>query len=131
MDPDKKQKLLELVDSVADLRKAQKRLSDERQELQSKQHIIWSRVTLEVAQALDNSGKRIYSNDHMRDAARNIRLIEHSEYQERAERIRELNQRIDNGHIELARLEDQRRILAADAGIDPYFGGDGYLGGRW
>jgi hypothetical protein len=117
-----KKELLQIIDEMADLQKKQTRLDDERRELYDKISVMEARYILDIAKETDEHGKRIYSNQKMRDAAFIIRLSENTEHQRLRDIINGLDTEIGNAFIELARLQNRKMILLSTIGFDDDIG---------
>lgn len=122
MDDITKKELLQIIDEMADLQKKQTRLDDERHELYDKISVMEARYILDIAKETDEYGKRIYSNQKMRDAAFIIRLSENTEHQRLRDLINGLDTEIGNAFIELARLQNRKMILLSTIGFDDDIG---------
>ena len=122
MDDITKKELLLIVDQMADLQKKQTRLDDERGELYDKISVIEARAILDIAKEADEYGKRIYTNQKMRDAAFIISMSENADYQRVRDLINELDTEIGNAFIELARLQNRKMILLSTVGFDDDLG---------
>ena len=118
MDDITKKELLQIVDEMADLQKKQTRLDDERRELYDKISVMEAHATLDIGMETDDSGKRRYPNQKMRDAAFIIRMSENAEYQSLRDIIHGLDVEIGNAYIELARLQNRKMILLSTFGFD-------------
>jgi hypothetical protein len=117
-----KKELLQIIDQMADLQKKQTRLDDERRELFDKIAVSEARHVLDIATEHDEHGKRIYTNQKMRDAAFILRVSADSEHRSLRELINGLDTEIGNAFIELARLQNRKMILLSTVGFDDDFG---------
>ncbi|MBW2675918.1 MAG: hypothetical protein JRD89_21385 [Deltaproteobacteria bacterium] len=85
--------------------------------LSDRMRLITDHLYLRIWSEIDESGKRIYSNERVREAELHLRLYEDQEYQELRERLQEVEDEHNDLLIELQRLRDRREALAVESGL--------------
>ena len=108
--------LLDLTDQIAELERRRRSLEKEISRLSEKMRLITAKHTLEIWQATDKKGRRIYSNERVREAELLRRLYNDQEYQELKERLEKLEDEHINLLIEIERLRERREILMIESG---------------
>ena len=111
--------LLDLTDQIAELERKRQSLKKEISRLSGKMRLIAARHTLDIWQATDKKGRRIYSNERVREAELLQRLHNDKEYQELREKLERLEDEYDNLLIEIERLREKREILMIESGLHP------------
>jgi hypothetical protein len=114
MTEETKEELLNLVDQMAALDKKRHEVSRKLGEIREKIGLIQARLLLEVAQERDESGKPIYSNEKLREAAVRVRRAEDDTYQELHEAEKALRHEHEDLIVELNRLSARKELLTAD-----------------
>jgi len=117
--------LLELTDRIAELERKRRKLGREISRLSDRMRLIADHLYLRIWSEIDESGKRIYSNERVREAELRLRLYEDQEYQELRERLQELEDEHNDLLIELQRLRDRKEALMIESGLlSPRSGGE-------
>jgi len=117
--------LLDLTDRIAELERKRRKLGREISRLSDEMRLIAARHTLEIWQATDESGKRIYSNEKVREAELRLRLHSDPEYQELGGRIQEVEDEHNDILMEIGILRERKEALMIESGLlSPRTGGE-------
>jgi len=117
---DREQEMLDLVEQCYEYEGKLEKLRVNRAEVQDRYNQIYYRRVKEVALAMDERGKRIYSNEALRRAEVSLRLAQDEEAMGLRERLRELRLEGDQIIREINRLRSRLDILkgfAKDRGV--------------
>lgn len=117
MTEETRRELSEIIDRIADLARKRHEIGKERDKIMDRTSVIRAKLVIDIATAEDDRGKRIYSNEQLRQAALTLRLNEHEEYRRLKEKLRELDYEAKALAIEHNRLEDRKMLLALEMGL--------------
>lgn len=117
MEKETKEELFELIDKIAEVMREIEALRQEIEVMRDKASVMRANHIVEVALITDDNGKRLYSNDRLREAALTAKLGENEEYQKLKDATRKLLARQEDLIIEHHRLSDRKAVLMAGVGV--------------
>lgn len=121
MSRDVREELLQIVDAIAQFDTQIHEIRRQKDKIRDRIQMIRSELVMDIGTAKDEKGKRIYSNEKLREAALTLRLAEHEEFQELRGRLRGLDEEERGLFIEYNRLVGRREVLMLDiAQVRPF-----------
>lgn len=112
-----KKEYLSLIDEIASLMKEKNKLDKEVRTLRDRIQVIHGELFLEINMAKDDKGKALYSNERLRETRHRLALNEHAEYISLRDKVRELNDKINDIVIDYNKLIDKKYLLMIELGI--------------
>ena len=102
-----------IIERVADLKRKRVELRQERREHEDRVVVFQARTRASVVTATDAKGRARYTNEQTRQAALDLKLQEHKDYQRLRKQIRESEDEEALLAIEIERLVSTQRLLMA------------------
>ena len=119
MTADVKKELLEIVDRIAQINGEMDKIQNEHTKIRDRIMVMRAEIVIDIGTAKDETGKPLYSNQKLRDAALTLKLADHQEFQEVVETRRALSDKLRALAIEHNRLVDRKEILMIEMGSLP------------
>jgi len=112
-----KTELLSIIDKLAELDKRRNEIREQEFQVRDRINVIRAKNLVEIAFAKDNKDKPLYPSEQVREAALIVALDKDSEYRTIREKLRMLENKLQEIVIEHVRLSDRKALLMFEAGL--------------
>ncbi len=112
-----KKELLAIIDNIAELEKMRNELKQQEYDVRDRINFIRAKDLVQIAVGKDNKDRLIYPSEGVREAALVIALDQNSEYRTLRDKLRLLENKLQEITIEHRRLSDRKALLMLEAGI--------------
>ncbi len=112
-----KKELLAIIDNIAELEKRRNELKQQEYDVRDRINFIRAKDLVQIAVGKDNKDRLIYPSEGVREAALVIALDQNSEYRTLRDKLRLLENKLQELTIEHRRLSDRKALLMLEAGI--------------
>ncbi len=112
-----KKELLAIIDNIAELEKRRNELKQQEYDVRDRINFIRAKDLVQIAVGKDSKERLIYPSEAVREAALVIALDQNSEYRTLRDKLRLLENKLQELSIEHRRLSDRKALLMLEAGI--------------
>lgn len=112
-----KGELLAIIDKLAELEKRRNEIRQQEYEVRDRINVIRARNLVEIAFARDNKEKPLYPSEQVREAALTVALDKDTEYRTIRDKLRMLENKLQEISIEHVRLSNRKALLMFEAGL--------------
>ncbi len=112
-----KKELLAIIDSIAELEKRRNELKQQEFDVRDRINFIRAKDLVQIAVGKDSKDRLIYPSEQVREAALVIALDQNSEYRTLRDKLRLLENKLQEITIEHHRFSDRKALLMLEAGI--------------
>lgn len=106
-----------IIDNIAELEKRRNEIREQEYQIRDRMAVIRAKNLVEIAFAKDNKEKPLYPSEHVREAALTVALDKDSEYRTLREKLRMLENKLQEISIEYERLSNRKALLLIDSGL--------------
>jgi hypothetical protein len=112
-----KKELLTIIDEIAGLEKRRNEIRRQEFDLRDRISTIRAKNLVDIAVVKDNKEKPIYPNEQVREAALVVALDKDSEFKTLRDKLRTLENTLQDISIEHIRLSNRKALLMFEAGL--------------
>jgi len=112
-----KSELLSIIDKLAELDKRRNEIREQEYDSRDRINVIRATNLVKVAFAKDNKDKPLYPSEQVREAALTMTLDKDTEYRTLREKLRMLENKLQEILIEHTRLSNRKALLMFEAGM--------------
>ena len=112
-----KKELLTIIDNIAELEKRRNELRQQEYDVRDRINFIRAKDLVQIAVGKDSKERLIYPSEQVREAALVIALDQNSEYRTLRDKLRLLENKLQEITIEHRRLFDRKALLMLEAGF--------------
>ena len=112
-----KTELLAIIDKLAELEKRKNEIRQQEYEVRDRINVIRAKNLVEIAFARDDREKPLYPSEQVREAALVVALDKDAEYRTLRDKLRMLEDKLQEILIEHSRLSDRKALLMFEAGL--------------
>jgi hypothetical protein len=112
-----KSELLSIIDKLAELDKRKNEIREQEYDSRDRISVIRATNLVRVALSKDNKDKPLYPSEQVREAALTMALDKDTEYRTLREKLRMLENKLQEIMIDYTRLSNRKALLMFEAGL--------------
>ncbi len=112
-----KKELLAIIDNIAELEKRKNEIKQQEYDVRDRLNFIRAKDLVQIAVGKDSKERLIYPSEQVREAALVIALDQNSEYRTLRDKLRLLENKLQEITVEHHRMTDRKALLMLEAGI--------------